>query len=56
MDLVIRNTRLIDGTGADPMNRVSVEVSNGTKPSAGLEKRRLAHRGKYIKKTSTVRG
>ena len=30
MDLVIRNTRLIDGTGADPMNRVSVEVTNGT--------------------------
>jgi imidazolonepropionase-like amidohydrolase len=29
MDLVIRNTRLIDGTGSDPMNRVSVEVSNG---------------------------
>ena len=29
MNLVIRNTRLIDGTGADPVPRVSVEVTNG---------------------------
>ena len=29
MNLVIRNTRLIDGTGSDPVPRVSVEVSNG---------------------------
>ena len=25
MNVVIRNTRLIDGTGSDPMPRVSVE-------------------------------
>ena len=30
MDAVIRNVRLIDGTGAAPVERVSVEVSNGT--------------------------
>ena len=29
MNLVIRNVRLIDGTGADPIPRVSVEVRNG---------------------------
>ena len=29
MDLVIRNTRLIDGTGADPVPRVSLEVTSG---------------------------
>ena len=29
MNLVIRNARLIDGTGADPMPRVSLEVTNG---------------------------
>jgi imidazolonepropionase-like amidohydrolase len=29
MNLVIRNTRLIDGTGAAPVQRVSVEVANG---------------------------
>ena len=29
MNLVIRNTRLIDGTGADPTNRTSLEVTNG---------------------------
>ena len=29
MDLVIRNVRLIDGTGADPVAQVSVEVSGG---------------------------
>ena len=46
MDLVIRNTRLIDGTGADPMNRVSVEVTNGTISWIGEETarpRRRAH-------------
>ena len=29
MDLVIRNVRLIDGTGADPVDQVSVEVTGG---------------------------
>ena len=29
MDLVIRNTRLIDGTGAAPVPRVSLEVTSG---------------------------
>ena len=29
MNVLIRNTRLIDGTGADPMPRVSLEVTNG---------------------------
>ena len=29
MDLVIRNVRVIDGTGADPVPHVSVEVANG---------------------------
>ena len=29
MDLVIRNARLIDGTGSAPAPRVSVEVANG---------------------------
>ena len=29
MNLVIRNVRLIDGTGADPVPRVSLEVANG---------------------------
>ena len=29
MNLVIRNVRLIDGTGADPIPRVSLEVTNG---------------------------
>jgi imidazolonepropionase-like amidohydrolase len=29
MDLVIRNVRLIDGTGADPVAQVSVEVTGG---------------------------
>ena len=29
MDLVIRNARLIDGTGADPVAQVSVEVTGG---------------------------
>ncbi|MCE2404134.1 MAG: amidohydrolase family protein [Dehalococcoidia bacterium] len=29
MDSVIRNVRLIDGTGADPVQRVSVAISNG---------------------------
>ena len=29
MDLVVRNVRVIDGTGADPIPRVSVEVTNG---------------------------
>ena len=29
MDVVIRNVRLIDGTGADPIPRVSVVVANG---------------------------
>ena len=29
MNLVIRNVRLIDGTGADPLPRVSLEVTNG---------------------------
>ena len=29
MDLVIRNVRMIDGTGADPVANVSVEVANG---------------------------
>ena len=29
MDLVIRNVRLIDGTGADPLSQVSVEVTGG---------------------------
>ncbi len=30
MDLVIRNVRLIDGTGADPVPRVSLEAAGGT--------------------------
>jgi imidazolonepropionase-like amidohydrolase len=29
MDLVIRNVRLIDGTGAEPVPQISVEVANG---------------------------
>ena len=29
MDVVIRNARLIDGTAAAPVPRVSVEVANG---------------------------
>ena len=29
MNLVIRNVRLIDGTGADPVPRISLEVTNG---------------------------
>ena len=29
MNVLIRNTRLIDGTGVDPMPRVSLEVTNG---------------------------
>ena len=47
MDLVIRSVRLIDGTGAGPMPRVSVEVANGVISWIGEESarpRRRIHR------------
>ena len=37
MNLVIRNVRLIDGTGADPIPRVSLEVTNGVISWIGKE-------------------
>ena len=44
MDLVIRNTRLIDGTGADPTPRVSVEATNGVISWIGEETARPKRR------------
>ena len=44
MDLVIRNVRLIDGTGADPVPRVSVEVENGAISWIGEESARPLRR------------
>ena len=47
MDLVIRNVRLIDCTGAEPVPRVSVEVANGVISWIGEETarpRRQVHR------------
>jgi imidazolonepropionase-like amidohydrolase len=47
MDLVIRNVRLIEGTGAGPVPRVSVEVANGVISWIGEESarpRRRTHR------------
>ena len=46
MDLAIRNVRLIDGTGADPVPQVSVEVTGSTISWIGEESarpRRTAH-------------
>ena len=40
MDLVIRNVRLIDGTGADPLPTVSLEVSGGVISWIGEESAR----------------
>ena len=45
MNLVIRNTRLIDGTGADPQARVSLEVTNGVISWIGEETARPRSRG-----------
>ena len=45
MNLVIRNTRLIDGTGADPTNRISVEVTNGVISWIGEETSRPKRHG-----------
>ena len=44
MDLVIRNVRLIDGTGAGPVARVSVEVANGAISWIGEESARPSRR------------
>ena len=44
MDLVIRNVRLIDGTGAGPVPRVSVEVANGVISWIGEESARPKRR------------
>ena len=44
MDLVIRNARLIDGTGSAPAPRVSVEVANGAISWIGEESARPARR------------
>jgi len=44
MDLVIRNVRLIDGTGAGPVPRVSVEVANGIISWIGEESARPKRR------------
>ncbi len=40
MNLVIRNVRLIDGTGADPVARISLEVTNGAISWIGEESAR----------------
>ena len=40
MDLVIRNVRLIDGTGSGPQSSVSLEVSNGAVTWVGEESAR----------------
>ena len=40
MDLVIRNVRLIDGTGSEPVSSVSLEVSNGAITWMGEESSR----------------
>ena len=49
MDLVIRNVRLIDGTGSPPLSSVSLEVSDGAITWIGEEsarpKRSSAPRG-----------
>lgn len=45
MDLVIRNVRLIDGTGADPVAQASVEVSGGTLSWIGEEPSRPKRAG-----------
>ena len=45
MNVVIRNTRLIDGTGADPMPRVSAEVTNGAISWIGQETSRPRRHG-----------
>lgn len=44
MDLVIRNARLIDGTGAAPVPRVSMEVNNGVISWIGEENARPTRR------------
>ncbi len=44
MDLVIRNVRLIDGTGEAPVPRVSIEVANGAISWIGEETYRPARR------------
>ena len=54
MNLVIRNVRLIDGTGADPVPRVSLEVT--TTSLAELERRRLAPEDASTRRTSMARG
>ena len=45
MDLVIRNVRLIDGTGSGPQSSVSLEVSNGAIAWVGDESARLKRPG-----------
>ena len=45
MDLVIRNVRLIDGTGSAPRPSVSVEVSNGAIAWIGEESARPKRSG-----------
>ena len=40
MDLVIRNVRLIDGTGSEPVPSTSIEVSNGAITWIGEESTR----------------
>ena len=40
MDLVIRNVRLIDGTGSPPLSSVSLEVSDGAITWIGEESAR----------------
>ena len=47
MDLVIRNTRLIDGAGNDPVARVSLEVTNGAISWIGEETSRPRKRPHY---------
>ena len=54
MDLVIRNVRLIDGTGAAPVPQVSVDVFLMHRPVGSARKPRDPT-GRCIKKTSTAR-
>ena len=44
MNVVIRNVRLIDGTGADPVPRASLEVTNGVISWIGEEMARPRRR------------
>ena len=53
MDLVIRNVRLIDGTGYAPLSSVSLEVSNGAIAWIGEESSRLKR--PYIRRISMAR-